>query len=75
VSLTELQRAQIVELVGDGIKQGAIAEDYGISQQMVSKLFRAGAKKGRHGGDRKGKRYRKNRAKRARKIVVPTMPF
>jgi predicted transcriptional regulator len=71
MSLTDNQKLEIVEAVALGHPQSRIAEAMGISQQMVSKLVRAGAKRGRHGGDRKGKRYRRALVKRAKNQIWP----
>ncbi len=70
--LTEDQKLQIVACVADGFTQRVVAEEFGISQQMVSKLVRHGAKSGRYGGDRRSERYRNALVKRAKKRARPT---
>lgn len=59
--IDEAKRAQIVSMIRAGRAQLEVAHHYRITQQMVSKIWREenGLGKGRRGGDRRSKRYRR----------------
>lgn len=59
--IDDKKAAEIVTWLRRGTSQRAVARMYRVSQQMISKVWRAanGFKKGRRGGDRVSERYRR----------------
>ncbi len=68
--MTAKKRQQIIDAVAAGESQHSVARRFRLSQQMVSKIWQAatGARKGKHGGKRRGPQYDRIRASRAQQI-------
>lgn len=61
-----IDRGKVLDLIAKGMSQRDVAKKLRVSQQAISKVWRAahGLKKSKRGGDRRSKRYVARTAKR-----------
>lgn len=67
-----IDQRKVLDLIAKGLSQRDVAKKLRVSQQAISKVWRAAhaLKRGKRGGDRRSKRYATRVAKRK-----ATMPF
>lgn len=64
-------------IVNECMSQREVAKKLRVSQQAISKIWRAESKlrKGKRGGDRRSKRYKEKVSKRTNGSIPMSMPF